>query len=66
MTADGDLLYVDSFLPWFWKDDKSLHDDILIRMSFCVQMYFSWVSPSLEVLVSVSNCFWNPCNLFLQ
>lgn len=54
MAADGDFLYVDSFFPWFWKDGKSLHDDVLIRMSlFCVQMYFSWVFPSLEVLVLV-------------
>lgn len=36
MAADGDILYVDSFFPWFQKDGKSLHDEILVRMALFV------------------------------
>lgn len=54
------------FFRGFGKMAKVCMMTSWLECLFCVQMYFSWVFPSLEVLVSANNCFWNSCNLFPQ
>lgn len=41
------------FFPWFWKDGKSLHDDVLIRMSLLCSGVFQLGFP---LFGSVSQC----------
>lgn len=58
MAANGDLLYVDSFFPWFHKDGESLHDEILVRTALfvctCILYGISTLWRSIILTVSVS------------